>query len=530
MAAIIGSEFVPVRVDNDRRPDINRRYNMGGWPTTAFLTPDGRTISGGTYLPPGQMKLILREVAEYWKKNGGRSQLEIPDELGIGQEEIKPGKLTPLIIDEILGEVVNNYDPLYGGFGQQPKFPHPHALELTLSRYAHSGNREFLKIVTRTLTAMARSGVYDAEMGGFFRYATTRDWSIPHFEKMTEDNAKLLRLFLETYQVTGDELFLSTARDIVQYVVATLGDQAMGGFYGSQDADEEYYRLKKQERLNGPAPFIDKTLYSNWNGMMISSYLLASFVSGDNHAREFALKTLDRIISVMYEPSEGFYHFYDGQRHLPKQLGDQVFMADALLYTFEATGEWKYLDLAEETVAAALRHLYDQDHGGFYDAPVDPEAPGFLKKPAKPLDENSAAAIVLLKLHHLTGKEIYHNRAEETLAGFVETYAPYGIMAAEYATALEWLLKPSAQVNIVGNPSLPATKDLIAESWKVYQPRKVILTLDPTRHKERITEMGYVADEQSRAYICIGKMCLAPVSDPKQIPNQLAALVTPKAA
>jgi len=530
VAAIINSEFVPIRVDNDRRPDINRRYNMGGWPTTALLTPDGRTISGGTYIPPGQMKLILREVAEYWKRNAGKPAPEIREEFELPQEEIRLGKLEPAIVEEIVGEVVNNYDELHGGFGQQPKFPHTDALELALARHVQSGNREYLKILTRTLTAMAKGGVYDAEMGGFFRYSTNRDWSVPHFEKMTEDNAKLLRLLLAVHQVTGDSFLLQIAREVIQYVDSTLSDRANGGFYGSQDADEEYYRLRKEERLARSAPSVDKTLYSNWNGLMIASYLLASFVLNDPEPHEFALKTLERIISLMYEPGRGFHHYYDGQRNLPSQLGDQVFMARALLDAFEATAETKYLKLAEETIAAALGQLYDQKFGGFHDAPVEANAQGFLKKPAKAIDENSAAAIVLIRLHYLTGKEAYRNRAEETLSAFVEAYAPYGIMAADYANALEWFLKPATTINIVGDPSKPATKGLIDESWRTYQPRKVVLVLDPKRDQERILNLGYGKDDKSRAYICVGQMCLAPVAEPRQIQIQLSALATAKAS
>jgi uncharacterized protein YyaL (SSP411 family) len=530
VAAIVNSEFVPIRVDNDRRPDINRRYNMGGWPTTAFLTPDGRTISGGTYIPPGQMKLILREVAEYWKRNAGKPAPEIQEEFEVPQEEIRLGKLEPAIVEEIVGEIVNNYDELHGGFGQQPKFPHTDALELALARHVQSGNREYLKIVTRTLTAMAKGGVYDAEMGGFFRYSTNRDWSIPHFEKMTEDNAKLLRLLIEAHQLTGDPFLLQIAQQVIQYVDSTLSDRAKGGFYGSQDADEEYYRLKKEERSAGQAPFVDKTLYSNWNGLMIYPYLLASFVLNDPEPREFALKTLERIISLMYEPGKGFYHYHDGQRNLPLQLGDQVFMTRALLDAFEATAETKYLTFAEETMVTCFEHLYDQKFGGFHDAPVDANAQGFLRKPAKSLDENSAAAIVLMRLHYLTGKGIYRNRAEETLSAFVVAYAPYGIMAADYANALEWFLKPATTINIVGDASKPATKGMIAESWKTYQPRKVVQVLDPKRDQERILNLGYGKDDKSRAYICVGQMCLAPVVEPKQIQIQLSGLLTAKAS
>jgi len=187
IAEYIDAHFIPIRVDTDKRPDINRRYNMGGWPTTAFLTHEGRVIGGGTYIPPDQMRQVLRDIRSFWDRSqgGAAPQVDMPS-----PESIPIGLLSPTIIDEILGEVANNFDLIYGGFGSQPKFPNTEAQELALLKYHYSGNREFLRIVGVTLQNAGKSGTYDREMGGFFRYSTSRDWSIPHFEKMSEDNAK----------------------------------------------------------------------------------------------------------------------------------------------------------------------------------------------------------------------------------------------------------------------------------------------------------------------------------------------------
>jgi uncharacterized protein YyaL (SSP411 family) len=522
IAGYIESHFIPIRVDTDKRPDINRRYNMGGWPTTAFLTPDGRVMGGGTYIPPDQMRQVLREISSFWQSSQGKphSEFEMPE-----PESIPIGSLSPSIIDEILGEVANNFDPIYGGFGSQPKFPNTEAHELALLKYHYSGNREFLRIVGLTLQNVRKSGTYDKEMGGFFRYSTLRDWSIPHFEKMCEDNAKWLQLYLHAYQATGEQFYVETVRGIIDYVTTWLSDQENGCFYGSQDADEEYYKHSKLERANLKTPYIDEHIYTNWNAMMISAYLEASFIIGDTSLREFALKSLERLLKFNYKSGQGMYHFHNDQPGLPNQLADQAQTAKTLCYTYECTGEVRYLQLAEELMDTSATRLYDSEHGGFFDTVVDPEAPGFLSKPAKPLEENSVAARALIKLYNLTGKENYRRQAEDTLKRFVEIYPQFGFMGAEYAIAVDAILNEPTKVQIVGSLNKPQTKRLLAEAHRIYEPRKVIQILDPAKDTKTITALGYALTEQPTAYVCVGRVCTTPIVEPKQIAPQLSSVI-----
>src|SRR6266571_2306987 len=174
--------------------------------------------------------------------------------------------------------VAVNFDIDYGGFGFEPKFPHTEALEYALLRYRYHGEKEMLTVVTKTLDKMGTGGVYDRVEQGFFRYSTTRDWSIPHFEKMAEDNAKLLAVYLHAFQITGKALYRDVAEGIVEYVNTSLSDSEHGGFFGSQDADEEYYKLDLAKRKTRKSPAVDKTLYTNYNALFISSFLLSSIV------------------------------------------------------------------------------------------------------------------------------------------------------------------------------------------------------------------------------------------------------------
>ena len=523
IAEYIETHFVPIRVDTDKRPEINRRYNMGGWPTTAFLTPDGRVMGGGTYIPPDQMRQVLRDISSFWQNSQGKPppEFEMPK-----PESIPIGTLSLSIVDEILGEVANNFDPIYGGFGSQPKFPNTEAHELALLKYHYSGNREFLRMVALTLQNAGKSGTYDKEMGGFYRYSTLRDWSIPHFEKMCEDNAKWLQLYLHAYQATGDQFHAETARGIVDYVSTWLSDQENGCFYGSQDADEEYYKHTDAERANLKPPYIDKHIYTNWNAMMISAYLEASFILGEMSLREFALKSLERLLKLNYEGGVGMYHFHDGQPKLPHQLSDQVQTARTLCYAYECTGEGRHLQLAEELMDTAATHLYDSEHGGFFDTVVDPNAPGFLSKPVKPLEENSAAARTLLKLYNLTGKEDFRKEAEDTLKRFVEIYPQFGFMGAEYGIAVDNFLNEPTKVHILGSLDKPQTKGLLAEAHRIFEPRRVIRLLDPAKDSKAISSLGYPITDQPTAYICVGKVCTAPIIEPKQIAPQLSNLIS----
>jgi hypothetical protein len=523
IAEYIQNNFIPIRVDTDKRPDINRRYNLGGWPTTAFLTPDGRVIGGGTYFPPEQMRQVLRDIKSAWEK----SQSKISSELGVPEPEKTPvGELSGSIVDEIVGEVANNFDPIYGGFGSQPKFPSTEAHELALMKYHYTGNHEFLRIVTVTLNNVGKSGVYDREMGGFFRYSTVRDWSIPHFEKMCEDNAKWLQLYAHAYAATEAEFYAEIVKGIIGYVNTWLSDQELGCFFGSQDADEEYYKLTKDERLKLKPPYVDKHIYTNWNALMISSYLDASLVLGDVTMREFALKSLDRLLELNYKKDEGMFHFYDGEPHLSNQLADQVTSANTLSHAYECTGDEKYVKIAEEIVQLAGNKLYDSEHGGFFDTVADPDAPGFLSRPTKPLDENSTAARALMKLHHLTGKESYRKQAEDTLKRFMEIYPSFGFMSAEYGLAVDVFLNEPTLIQIVGSTDRPETRGLLTEANRVYEPRKIIKILNPNKDAAAISSSGYRVTDQPTAYICVGRTCTAPITEPRQIAPEVQRMVT----
>ena len=277
VAAIVNEHFIAVKVDRDERPDIDSRYQaavsavsgQGGWPLTAFLTPDGKPFYGGTYFPPTDgygrpsFKRVLTSIANAYKeKHGDVVEQAKMVESAIAQAESfagRGGRVSEGIVAAIQNSAFSMFDPQHGGFGQAPKFPHPSVLDLLIERYARKvktptlavkdaasmghprelggGDDELRNVVVTTLEHMANGGVYDQLAGGFHRYSVDERWVVPHFEKMCYDNSELLKNYVHAYQATGSEFFASVARDIIRWMDEWLSDRGRGGFYASQDAD-----------------------------------------------------------------------------------------------------------------------------------------------------------------------------------------------------------------------------------------------------------------------------------------------------
>jgi uncharacterized protein YyaL (SSP411 family) len=379
-------------------------------------------------------------------------------------------------------------------------------------------------MVTKSMDNMAAGGVYDNEEGAFFRYSTTRDWSIPHYEKMCEDNAKLLAVYLHAYQVTGRARYREIVDEIIRYVNTTLSDQERGGFYGSQDADEEYYKLPKAKRSTMKAPYVDRTIYTDWNGLMISAYLKAAPILGNLGTKAFALNSIERLLTECYANKENaMYHYTsEGVPHLQGLLADQITFGEALLNAYQSTGDSKYVNRAEKLVHHIDETLLDLKGGGYYDSPPDVDSLGYLRQPTKPLDENSIAAMLLTKLHSITGVEAYLQRARSTLESLAGQYRSLAYVASTYAIAVDLFLNEPTQVVIVGSKSDPITEQLHDASLRAYDPRKVVIPLDPSTDAQSLSRLGYSTDVEPRAYVCFGKTCLQPVSEPEEIARQLS--------
>ena len=256
-AAILNEHFVSIKVDREERPDLDQIYmtavqaltGSGGWPMSVFLTPEGHPFYGGTYFPPTprygmpSFPQVLLAIADAWQNRrqelvrGGRHLVEAIEQNQVASSPQRKG-LDRDTLSSAFRALQQSFDRVHGGWGDAPKFPQPMVLEFLL-RYHHStGNADALAMVTQTLEAMARGGMYDQLGGGFHRYSVDERWLTPHFEKMLYDNSQLARVYLHAWQVTGNEFFRIITEEILDFVVREMFDES-GGFYSTQDADSE---------------------------------------------------------------------------------------------------------------------------------------------------------------------------------------------------------------------------------------------------------------------------------------------------
>jgi uncharacterized protein YyaL (SSP411 family) len=486
---LINRDYVPIRVDNDVRPDINQRYNMGGWPSTAFLTASGDILTGATYLPPDQMADALTRVAGYYRANQpeiASRVLEARKRAASGVAR-SAGSLDDGIVDSILEAVTNAYDPEYGGFGSAPKFPQTDAILLLLEQSQVRSDPSLRQMAVHTLERMAGGGTYDHVEGGFFRYSTTQDWSVPHFEKMLEDHAGLV----SSLALAGlDSVLDSTTK----YLDGVLRDPKTGLYAGSQDADEHYYSMDAGERAERPGPYVDRRVYTSWNAALAVAYLEADRrLDNRTGLREHAGKLLERLFKDAYRRGEGMNHALD----VGGQLPDQVWSLWAALRAHQSGLGDQWLPAAVDLAAKLEERYGDPNLGGYFDHNYGGDALGRLAEPIKPLVENSIGAMALVELDILTGDPAapFLERARRALESVAALPRSYGLMAAVFARALD---RTHHAVKVTTrNPEL-------ARAATLAHPYAVI---DPSGDQ--------------RAVVCVGTICLAPVSTPQEVVEAL---------
>jgi uncharacterized protein YyaL (SSP411 family) len=629
-AKIINELFVAVKVDRDERPDVDSRYQaavaavsgQGGWPLTAFLTPEGKPYFGGTYFPPLDQhgrpgfRRVLVTMAEAFEKQRG----EVNDSAASVMAAIehneafngKAGNPGPELVAKLVASALTQFDARSGGFGSQPKFPHSGAIDLLLDAASRVsiGNGAVMgepakKAALVTLQKMSKGGIYDHLAGGFHRYSVDDQWVVPHFEKMAYDNSELLKNYVHAYQTFVEPECARVAREMIAWIDAWLSDRERGGFYASQDADYsleddgDYFTwtldeaaavLTKEElaiasafydigeigdmhhnpaknvlhvrgtldgvaksngvtvedarerlvsaktkmyaaRLKRPTPYVDKTIYVGWNGMMISAYLEAGRVLDMPEVRAFALKSLDRVLAEAWNPAVGMAHVVaygeegGAGARVAGVLEDYVFVAHAALDAWEVTGEMRYYDAAQAIAEAAVARFYDATGCGFFDTEIAAEGEvrlGALTTRRKPLQDsptpaaNPVAAALLLRLEALNGREDYMVKALDTLETFAGVVEHFGLYAATYGLALQRMVQRAVQVCVIGDDA--AARRLEAVAMARYAVNKSVIRLRrdqlatlPPALAETLPHLPALKEEGSFAVLCNGKGCLPPV-------------------
>jgi len=588
----INEAFVPIRADNDRNPDVNRRYNMGGWPTTAFLAANGDIITGATYLPPGQMLQTLERVCEYFAAN--RTALLALDatehahaadaeaamahlggavhaEAAPGDDRDAPG-LPGDIPAEVALEIVRSFDPLHGGLGTDQKFPQADAFAHLLAFGELRGDDDAVpaerisQVARTTLTNMATGDLYDGVAGGFFRYSTQRDWTEPHYEKMLEDNARLATLYLDAAEIAaGDDGALGSAsfyhdiaEGVIDYLLAKLLRDDAPCFGGSQDADESYYGLGAEERAKLAQPFVDPTVYVDWNALAAHALLRAAPLLRRPELTARALELLDYL--WIYARRDGAMAHYlvaaegdanaapEGDANVAEGaaenaagqatdgapallipgpgaplLVDQAAMTGALLDAYEVTGELIWLERALELAGWARERLRAPD-GRFLDRLALPgQSAGLLSQPVPALEENAAIADALLRLAEFTGEAPYRGRGLDILMAWAPQHSRYGVAAASYGSALLRYLERPDHLIVLGSRADPATRRLHAAALATPRPLRTVQLLDPADAADaaRVARADLGDAAAPAVYVCRGTACLPPITDARLLEHRL---------
>jgi hypothetical protein len=618
IAALMNELFVSIKVDREERPDVDDVYmkavqiliGRGGWPLTAFLTPDRKPFHGGTYFPPSDrhgmpgFPRVLRAVA--------RAYHERPDDVArathdiiVGVDRMDGSEAPSAELDASLpmraaDALLRHVDDVHGGIGNAPKFPHTQVFQLLLRQYVVTGRDDLLAAVRLTCARMAAGGMYDHVGGGFHRYSVDEQWLVPHFEKMLYDNAQLPRLYLDAYQVTGDAAFRRVVEDTLDYVCRDMRADG-GGFYSATDADSEgeegkyfvwtlaevaavvppgdaelvcrYWDITAEGNFEGHniahptasidqiaaafgrrpdevrdviararaalravratrvPPLRDEKILTSWNALMISALADSGRVLGEPRYLDAAVGAADFLWASLRRDGRLLHVWAGGASKQSAFLDDHAYLAAACLDLYEATADRRHLERAERAVDLMETYFHDAQRGGYFFTPSDGEA--LITRSKSGADGalpsgNAVAALVHLRLHAVTGKDVYRNRAEELLRAYHLAASEQPFAYATYFEALERHVRGSVEVVLVGRSDDAGMSALWDVARSTYLPHHVLVRVTPDDPETPLVARDRPArDGRATAYVCRGFTCSAPTHEPSELARLLAEPTSP---
>ncbi|MGC9351268.1 MAG: thioredoxin domain-containing protein [Sulfurovum sp.] len=438
-AELLNRHFISIKVDREERPDIDKHFQEiyqlmngrpGGWPTSIFLSKDLKPIYSATYIPDepkyGMMSFssLLEVIAEKYQSEK-KLLIEKADEIlgfiNSRKEKIQATRMDESIIARFIDQAKQLFDDTDGGFNKAPKFPQTSLLKLLLDLHRITGDKEALQMATHSLTSMAKGGLRDLVDGGFCRYSTDDQWLVPHFEKMTYDNALLSELYLKAYHTTGDVFYKQVAFETLDFMLKKMSEKEL--FYSASDADTEgeegkYFvytyekalksftkagipekahsalakalhitkegnfegkniirvddpthidiphyseaiaALKKRRDEKHLYPFIDKKVLVSWNAMIIKSLFQAGRI--EPHYLEQAKNSLGALLESMYIHSQLFHSTLIGKEpKIHAFLEDYAYLSDTLVEAYRSTLDEKYLVTATKLANNAIEKYYN---------------------------------------------------------------------------------------------------------------------------------------------------------------------------
>jgi len=464
-----------------------------------------------------------------------------------------------------------NTDPIHGGLGDAPKFPNPSCHDLVLRVYHRTREPQLLASVERTLDHMAGGGIYDHLAGGFARYSVDERWAVPHFEKILYDNGQLVKLYADAYRVTGKRSWRHVFEQSIAYVLRDL-THPDGGFYASEDADSEgeegkfyvwtpaqteavlgefdaafacraygvteqgnfehgatvLYRAVEldtleEARLEGlrdqlfrarstrVRPGRDENILTSWNALMIQGLCAAYQATGQILYLQSARRAADFLLQRMSMPDGGLYRAWkDGAAKVPGFLDDYAFLANALIDLYESGFDKRDLERAESLVDLILDKFWDD---GFYFTPKDGER--LVHRPRSPHDHAwpsgiSTSVFALLRLHELTGRDSYRDRAEHVFQMYSAAAAKNPFSFSHLLAALDFSQRP---VSIVLAGGRGEAAPLVEAVHRSYHPARVVAFAEDVP----IGKGRHPVGGQSAAYVCRNRSCSAPVTSAKAL-------------
>jgi uncharacterized protein len=448
IAALLNRHFVPVKVDREERPDVDRIYMLfvqastgsGGWPMSVWLTPDLKPFFGGTYFPPDSrfgrpgFKDVLEHLGRAWRDERDRVELSgnnVTEQLkAIGSAgSAAPSEANCELFEAGFWQFRRIFDSRWGGFGGAPKFPRPVVFNYLLRFYAVSKDqpnseqpaREALEMVVHTLRQMAAGGMHDQLGGGFHRYSVDERWFVPHFEKMLYDQAQLATAYLETYQVTRDQSFAGVARDIFDYVLRDLRDPS-GAFYSAEDADspdpsrpghsgEGAFYLWEQKEIEEHLGAEAAAAFSRRYGVKPDGNVTQD-PQGEFTGRNILYEATseNEVPQVIAEAKRKLLEVRSGRRrpHRDEKIltSWNALMISAFTKGYAVLGDEKYRDAAKKALDFIWQNMYQESSSVLLRRFCEGEAAigGFL-------DDYSFLAQALLDMFEITFEPFYLERA-----------------------------------------------------------------------------------------------------------------------
>jgi uncharacterized protein YyaL (SSP411 family) len=589
VAAIMNEHFICIKVDREERPDVDQIYmdavqlisGRGGWPLNAIVLPDGRPIYAGTYYPKENWKQVLMYFVDYWKNHRAEA-LERADEITKGiqvTDTIAAKPETPFIAADrtaVFLKIDSTMDYEKGGRKGAPKFPMPVNYKYLLRNYYYTKNEKALKAVIVTLDNMMNGGIYDQVGGGFARYSVDGDWEIPHFEKMLYDNAQLVSLYSEAYQVTKNERYKQVVDETYEFIERELSD-ASGGFYSALDADSEgeegkfyvwsYEELKAilgadfdsftrvydvsehgnfegrnnlvrrpgvhatevkitewrkkllTERSKRVRPRLDDKILTSWNALMLSGYIDAYKAFGEKRFLDRALKSAEFIKANMLQSDFSLKRNYkNGKANINGFLDDYSFTCEAFIALYQVTFDPQWLKLADGIAQHTIQHFSNLFNGMFFYTSTNDDP--LIARKTESSDNvipasNSSMALALYRLGLLLDKKDYIDRAKRVLTNVKDNIMGYPNYYANWAVLMDWFIAEPYEVAISGENALALNRELNGH----FLPNCLIMG---STHKSELPllEDKFKAGE-TLIYVCQNKTCQLPVKSAAEALRQI---------